>query len=101
MRRTWTDEETNLLKQNYNKLENSVLFALFPNKTPLAITKKALKLGINKSKNLNISTAPMREKEKKVQTGAAEYHIQQKGTDLSKCPNITERTVKDMFSNTF
>lgn len=65
MRRTWTDEETNLLKQNYNKLENSVLFALFPNKTPLAITKKALKLGIYKSKELeyiNRSNARKREK---------------------------------------
>jgi hypothetical protein len=65
MRKTWTVDETDLLKQNYNKLDNEALYELFPTKSPLAISKKARSLGIYKSKELeyiNRSNARKREK---------------------------------------
>ena len=47
--KTWTDEETEVLKANYNTVSNERLLELIPNKTPLAIYKKAYKMGMRKS----------------------------------------------------
>lgn len=47
--KTWTNEEAELLKVNYATATNEKLAELFPNKTPLAIYKKAYKMGMRKS----------------------------------------------------
>ncbi len=62
---TWTESEIALLKENYNKLINDELYKLFPNKTPLAIYKKAYSLGFRKNdevEHLNRSIARKGEK---------------------------------------
>lgn len=50
--KTWTEKEIQVLRENYNKLTNEELQKLFPNKTPIAIYKKAYNLGIRKDKNI-------------------------------------------------
>jgi hypothetical protein len=47
--KTWTKEEVDVLIANYNVVTNSRLSELLPNKTPLAIYKKAYKLGLRKT----------------------------------------------------
>lgn len=47
--KTWTPEETKLLISNYGTATNERLAELFPDKTPYAIYKKAYKLGMRKS----------------------------------------------------
>ena len=47
--KTWTNEETKLLTDNYNNVTNTELYGIIPNKSHLAIYKKAYKLGFRKS----------------------------------------------------
>lgn len=50
--KTWTTEEVGILKENYNKVSNKKLCELIPNKTELAIYKKAYKMGFRKTKEI-------------------------------------------------
>lgn len=50
--RTWTLAETEILSTNYNAVSNERLAELLPYKTPLAIYKKAYKMGLRKSKDI-------------------------------------------------
>lgn len=47
--KTWTDEEVEILCAYYNTATNYQLAMVLPNKTPLAIYKKAYKLGLRKT----------------------------------------------------
>ena len=47
--KTWTEEETQTLIDNYSSTTNSALEALIPNKSAYAIYKKAYKIGLRKS----------------------------------------------------
>lgn len=47
--KTWTQEEVDILKANYNSATNKRLAELIPNKSPLAIYKKAYKMGFRKT----------------------------------------------------
>lgn len=47
--KTWTDEEVEILLANYNKVPNDELQRLIPNKSPLAIYKKAYKFGLRQT----------------------------------------------------
>lgn len=61
----WSEEEVHVLSENYNRVSNKELSALFPDKSPYAIYKKAYKMGLRKSKEiefLNRSKARKREK---------------------------------------
>lgn len=49
MKRTWTDEQSNLLRKIYPTSTPSELAELFPDKTPEAIKSKATKLGLKKA----------------------------------------------------
>lgn len=63
--KTWTPEEVEILKENYNKVSNEELSRLLPNKSALGIYKKAYKLGIRKLPEiefLNRSTSRKGEK---------------------------------------
>ena len=62
--RTWTDREVSILLENYNKVSNSVLISMIPEKSKQGIYKKAYKLGLRKDKNIefiNRSEARRRE----------------------------------------
>ena len=50
--KTWTTEEIHILIQNYNVVSNETLATLIPNKTKQGIYKKAYKLGLRKSKEI-------------------------------------------------
>lgn len=63
--RGWTDEELDLLVANYNELTNKDLAELLPNRSPLAIYKKAYHIGLRKTpeaKHRNRSEAKRGEK---------------------------------------
>ena len=63
--RTWTQEETETLLQNYNKVSNEGLCMMLPSKTALAIYKKAYKMGLRKApeiEHINRSIANKGEK---------------------------------------
>lgn len=47
--KTWTQAEIEILKDNYNRVSNTTLCKMIPAKTPLAIYKKAYKMGLRKS----------------------------------------------------
>ena len=47
--KTWTEEETAVLIQNYNKVSNTELRKLIPDKSKQGIYKKAYKIGIRKA----------------------------------------------------
>lgn len=47
--KTWTDEETRILVEYYNQVTNSELEKLLPNKSAQGIYKKAYKLGLRKT----------------------------------------------------
>lgn len=53
--RTWTKEEISLLADNYNLVTNDRLSQLLPNKTPLAIYKKAYKMGFRKAPEIEFA----------------------------------------------
>jgi len=61
----WTPEETRILLENYNLVSNSTLQAMIPSKSAQGIYKKAYKLGLRKSKEIeyiNRSEAKSRDK---------------------------------------
>ncbi|MBP3538682.1 MAG: HNH endonuclease, partial [Oscillospiraceae bacterium] len=63
--KTWGDSEITLLKDVYNKKTNAELMDLFPGKSACAIYKKAYKLGLRKSADIeykNRSEANRRER---------------------------------------
>lgn len=47
--KTWSQKEVSDLLDNYNKVDNESLQKMFPSKSKLAIYKKAYKLGLRKS----------------------------------------------------
>jgi hypothetical protein len=62
---TWTEEETKILIDNYAISTNEDMRLLLPNKTDLAIYKKAYKIGLKRTKEiefLNRSSAKKGEK---------------------------------------
>lgn len=50
--KTWSAEEVDILKANYNKVSNKELKVLLPKKSELAIYKKAYKMGFRKTKEI-------------------------------------------------
>ena len=63
--KTWNPEEISILTSNYNLVSNSALQKLLPSKSKQAIYKKAYKLGLRKSKEiefLNRSLSRKRER---------------------------------------
>ena len=50
--KTWTKAEIDILIENYNKVSNAELCELLPNKSALAIYKKAYKMGFRKTKEI-------------------------------------------------
>lgn len=70
--RTWTEAETRTLVNNYNTATNAQLSSLIPGKSKQAIYKKAYKLGLRKTAEIefqNRSEARRREKAAKWKGG--------------------------------
>ena len=84
--RTWTREETKTLIANYNRVSNTELQRLIPNKSPQGIYKKAYKMGIRKAPEIeakNRSEARAGEKSSNWNGGRTKN---KKGYVLCKCP---------------
>lgn len=63
--KTWTDAETEILIENYNKVSKLCLQKMLPNKSAKGIYKKAYRMGLRQTKEmrfLNQSEAEKREK---------------------------------------
>ena len=54
--KTWTENEVALLIEIYPRSTNAELQAMFPNKSPLAIYKKAYKMGFRKMPDIVFCT---------------------------------------------
>lgn len=50
--KTWTKEEVSVLIANYNRVSNAELQQLIPSKSPIGIYKKAYKLGLRKTSDI-------------------------------------------------
>ena len=50
--KTWSSDEIDILKENYNKVSNKELQKMIPTKTETAIYKKAYKMGFRKTKEI-------------------------------------------------
>ena len=84
--KTWTQEETDTLLQNYNKVSNEDVCLMIPSKTALAIYKKAYKMGLRKTpenEHLNRSLARKGEKSNLWNGGTS---MSSKGYRLIKMP---------------
>ena len=63
--KTWTDEEIRILSENYNRVSNEQLSRLIPNKSRYAIYKRAYKMGLRKTKEMEfINRSEVRKGEK-------------------------------------
>ena len=84
--RTWTQEETKALIKNYNCVSNSELQKLIPNKSPQGIYKKAYKMGMRKSPEIEFKNRS----ESKSGSNASNWNggrvKNQKGYILIYCP---------------
>lgn len=49
---TWTEEEVRILSENYNEVSNQELARLLPNKSAKGIYKKAYKMGLRKTADI-------------------------------------------------
>lgn len=84
--KTWTSDETETLIKNYNRVSNSELQKLIPNKTPLGIYKKAYKLGIRKSEEIEFLNRSESQKGDKSYNWNGGKTTNKKGYVLILCP---------------
>lgn len=61
----WTEDEIRTLKDNYNLVTNEVLAKMLPEKSALAIYKKALSLGMKKDKAISFQNRSIARKGEK------------------------------------
>ena len=82
MIKRWTSEEIAILKDNYNKLSNAELANLLSDKTPLAIYKKAYKLGMRKTKEIEFLNRSLARKGEKGSNWNGGVKVSRKGYRL-------------------
>lgn len=82
----WTKEETELLKENYNKLPNDELVKLFPNRTFLSIYKRARKIGLYKTKEIEYLNRSLSKRGEKGSNWKGGRQITTRGYVLIKNP---------------
>lgn len=85
--KTWTDNEVALLKENYNRLTNNQLIELFPNKSFTAIYKKARKLGLYKTKEIEYCNRSLARKGDKCSNWKGGVSVTPKGYRLIYKPD--------------
>lgn len=84
--KTWTKNEVDILKDNYNKISNEKLCELLPNKTALAIYKKAYKMGFRKTKEITFLNRSIANKGEKCNFWKGGKTTTSKGYRLVKMP---------------
>ena len=84
--KTWTKTEVDILKDNYNKVSNEDLCKLLPNKTELAIYKKAYKMGFRKTKEITFLNRSIAKKGDKCNFWNGGKATSSKGYRLVKMP---------------
>lgn len=84
--KTWTRDETEVLIENYNRVSNSELQKLIPNKSALGIYKKAYKLGLRKSKEIEFLNRSDSRKGEKGSNWNGGRMTSKKGYVLLLCP---------------
>lgn len=83
----WTADEVSVLLTNYNSVGNIALHQLIPNKTPLAIYKKAYKLGLRKSQEIEFLNRSEARKGEKGANWKGGISTTKKGYRLVLCPD--------------
>lgn len=84
--KTWTANELEILKENYNKLPNEELIKLFPDRSYISIYKKAWKMGFRKEKDLEFQNRSLARKGEKCCNWKGGRKITKKGYVLVYAP---------------
>lgn len=82
----WTAEEVSILLTNYNRVDNTTLNKMIPGKTPLAIYKKAYKLGLRKTPEIEFLNRSEAKKGEKSSNWKGGIKTTKKGYRLVLCP---------------
>lgn len=83
----WTEEEIVLLKERYNKSPNSDLAKLFPERTMKSIYKKANKIGLKKTSEMEFQNRSESKKREKSSNWNGGFRNTSKGYRQVLCPN--------------
>lgn len=84
--KTWTEKEVSILLDNYNRVSNDALQKMIPNKSPLAIYKKAYKLGLRKSPEIEFLNRSEARKGEKCPNWRGGVKTTKKGYRMILCP---------------
>lgn len=84
--KTWTDEETKILVENYPRATNTELAKLLPNKSAEGIYKKAYKMGFRKSKEVTFANRSQARKGEKTWNWKGGKYKTKKGYVMINCP---------------
>ena len=82
----WTADEVSVLLANYNRVGNTTLHQMIPDKTPLAIYKKAYKLGLRKSPEIEFLNRSESKKGEKSSNWNGGVRKTKKGYRMVLCP---------------
>ena len=82
----WTADEVSILITNYNKVSNTTLQQMIPDKTALAIYKKAYKLGLRKDPVIEFLNRSEARKGEKASNWRGGVRKTKKGYRLVLCP---------------
>jgi hypothetical protein len=82
----WTESEVHILFENYNKVSNTSLHQMIPGKSPLAIYKKAYKLGLRKSPEIEFLNRSEAKKGEKCPNWRGGVKTTKKGYRMVLCP---------------
>lgn len=83
----WTEVEVSTLLENYNRVSNDTLLQLIPGKSKLAIYKKAYKLGLRKSPEIEFLNRSEARKGDKCPNWRGGVQTTKKGYRLILCPD--------------
>lgn len=84
--KTWTENEVSILIENYNRVSNTSLHLLIPSKSPLAIYKKAYKMGLRKSPEISFLNRSEVRKGEKAANWRGGVKTTPKGYRMVLCP---------------
>jgi hypothetical protein len=82
----WTADEVSILLSNYNRVCNTALYEMFPYKTPIAIYKKAYKLGLRKDPEIEFLNRSEARKGEKSSNWNGGIRTTKKGYRMVLCP---------------
>lgn len=86
-KRKWTADEVSVLIANYNRVGNTTLHQMFPNKTPIAIYKKAYMLGLRKTPEIEYLNRSDAKRGEKASNWNGGVKTTKKGYRMVLCPD--------------